>query len=148
MTRGQDITEAFFSHHLDTAKLEPILKKYRVKETTQPRNVKLTFREDGFYMTLRRKVAAKLPEIRRTTNVYSKVFFLKFNSLFGMESFESMKFFGMFFVENVNLISVLFRNSWFIDFDYFEIDWLINWPIFIFIWPTLTDFHRSFFFFK
>lgn len=74
MTRGQDITEAFFTHHLDTSKLEPILKKYRVKETTKPRNVKLTFREDGFYMTLRRRVAAKLPEIRRTTNVYSKVF--------------------------------------------------------------------------
>lgn len=73
MTKGQDITEAFFSHHLDTEKLQPLLNKYRVKETTQPRNVKLTFDPDGFYMTLRRKVAAKLPEIKKSTKIYSNV---------------------------------------------------------------------------
>lgn len=73
MTKGHDITELFFSHHLQTEKIEPYLKKYRVKETTRPRNVKLTFHEDGFYMTLRRKVAAKLPEIKQKTRIYSKV---------------------------------------------------------------------------
>lgn len=73
MTKGHDITEAFITHHINTEKVEPLLKKYRVKETTQPRNVKLTFNEDGFYMTLRRKVAAKLPEIKKRTKIYSKV---------------------------------------------------------------------------
>lgn len=73
MTEGHDITEAFLSHHMDTDKLEPILKKYRVKETTRPKNVKLTFEENGFYMTIRRKVAAKLPEIKKRTKIYSKV---------------------------------------------------------------------------
>lgn len=73
MTKGHDITEAFIVHHIDMSKLEPLLKKYRVKDTTQPRNVKLTFDEDGFYMTLRRKVIAILPEIKRTTQVNSKV---------------------------------------------------------------------------
>lgn len=73
MTKGHDITEAFITHHINTEKVEPLLKKYRVKETTRPRNVKLTFNEDGFYMTLRRKVAAKLPEIKKRTKIYSKV---------------------------------------------------------------------------
>lgn len=73
MTKGHDITEAFITHHIVTDKLEPILKKYQVKETTRPRNVKLTFNEDGFYMTLRRKVAAQLPEIKKRTRIYSNV---------------------------------------------------------------------------
>lgn len=73
MTKGHDITEAFLSHHLNTEKLKPFLAKYRVKETTRPRNVKLTFEENGFYMTIRRRVAAKLPEIKKKTKVYSKV---------------------------------------------------------------------------
>ncbi|XP_055301663.1 cytochrome b5-related protein-like [Sitodiplosis mosellana] len=74
MTKGHDITEAFLSHHLETEKLQPILNKYQVKETTRPRNVKLTFDENGFYMTIRRKVAAKLPEIKQRTKVYSKFY--------------------------------------------------------------------------
>lgn len=73
MTEGHDITEAFLTHHLVMDKVEPFLKKYRVRETTRPRNVKLTFDEDGFYMTLRRKVIAKLPEIQKETKVFSKV---------------------------------------------------------------------------
>lgn len=73
MTKGHDITEAFITHHLAMEKVEPLLAKYRVRETARPRNVKLTFNEDGFYMTLRRRVMAKLPEIRSKTKVYSKV---------------------------------------------------------------------------
>lgn len=73
MTEGHDITEAFFSHHLNTNILESTLQKYRVKETLRPKNVKLTFEENGFYMTLKRKVAAKLPEIKKRTKIYSKV---------------------------------------------------------------------------
>lgn len=73
MTKGHDITEAFMSHHIRMDVVEPLLKKYRVKETNQPRNVKLTFNENGFYMTLKRKIAAKLPEIKRNTKVWSKV---------------------------------------------------------------------------
>jgi len=74
MTKGHDITEAFYSHHLNDAQLEPYLKKYRVRETTKPRNVKLTFEKNGFYMTLRKRVAEKLPEIKKRTKVYSKFY--------------------------------------------------------------------------
>lgn len=73
MTKGHDITEAFLTHHLVTDVQEAILKKYWLKDTTKPRNVKLTFDEDGFYMTLRRKVAVKLPEIKKRTKIHSKV---------------------------------------------------------------------------
>lgn len=73
MTKGHDITEAFMTHHFAMDKVEPFMKKYRVKETNRPRNVKLTFHEDGFYMTLKRKIAAKLPEIKRTTKIWSEV---------------------------------------------------------------------------
>lgn len=73
MTKGHDITEAFIIHHISMEKVEPLLAKYRVKDTKQPRNVKLTFDDDGFYMTLRRKVIAKLPEIKQHTTVYSNV---------------------------------------------------------------------------
>lgn len=72
-TKGHDITEAFITHHLTMEKTQPLLEKYRVRETARPRNVKLTFHEDGFYMTLRRRVMAELPEIRAKTKIYSKV---------------------------------------------------------------------------
>lgn len=75
MTKGHDITETFMIHHLDMEKVQPFLTKYRVRETTRPRNVKLTFKEDGFYMTLRRRLVAKMPEIQAKTAVYSKVCF-------------------------------------------------------------------------
>lgn len=73
MTKGHDITEAFITHHLAKDKTQPLLAKYRVRETTRPRNVKLTFNEDGFYMTLRKRVMAELPEIRVKTKIYSEV---------------------------------------------------------------------------
>lgn len=85
MTKGHDITEAFIIHHIAMEKVEPFLKKYRVKDTEQPRNVKLTFDDDGFYMTLRRKVVANLPEIKKTTKIYSNASIFSFtrNSLRG-----------------------------------------------------------------
>lgn len=73
MTKGHDITEAFIVHHIAMVKVEPFLTKYRVKDTHKSRNSKLTFDDDGFYMTLRRKVIAKLPEIKKQTKVFSNV---------------------------------------------------------------------------
>lgn len=70
MTKGHDITEAFY---LRPHMVEPLLKKYRVRDTVRPRNVKLTFHVDGFYMTLRRRVIGKLPQIERHTRIWSKV---------------------------------------------------------------------------
>lgn len=65
LTKGTDITEAFETHHI-TTKAENLLPKYKVREAKQPRNVRLTFKDDGFYRTLKRRVRDKLQEIDKT----------------------------------------------------------------------------------
>lgn len=62
LTKGTDITELFETHHV-TSRAENLLPKYKVREAIQPRNIRLTFKDDGFYRTLKRKVRDKLPEL-------------------------------------------------------------------------------------
>lgn len=74
MTKGLDITELVESHHIYYDKLTPYLKKYHVRATTRPRNSKFTFEPNGFYVTMRKKVADKLPHLVKTTpKLFSKV---------------------------------------------------------------------------
>lgn len=61
--QGTDITEAFEVHHINYAKAESLLQDYRVRDTKLPRNFKFTFKETGFYRTLRRRVAEQLKTI-------------------------------------------------------------------------------------
>lgn len=65
VTKGTDITEAFESHHI-TARAENLLPKFKVREAKQPRHMRLTFKDDGFYRTLKRRVGEKLQEIDKT----------------------------------------------------------------------------------
>lgn len=65
LTKGTDITEVFETHHIGT-RAESLLPKYKIREAKEPRNVRLTFKEDGFYRTLKRRVRDKLPEVDRT----------------------------------------------------------------------------------
>lgn len=75
LTEGTDITEAVETHHIYPEHLVPFLEKYRVQETSAPRNCKLTFNDNGFYRTLRRRVATKLLNIDKTApKVLSKVY--------------------------------------------------------------------------
>ena len=55
MTKGQDITELFYTHHLDLAKCQVILKKYFCSKADKQSQI-FTFQEDGFYRTIQRKV--------------------------------------------------------------------------------------------
>ncbi|XP_063701277.1 cytochrome b5-related protein-like [Culicoides brevitarsis] len=64
LTKGCDITEAFESHHI-SVKPEKLLQYYFVRNASKPRNSKLTFAEDGFYKTLKRRVAAKMPAVNK-----------------------------------------------------------------------------------
>lgn len=74
MTKGHDITEAVETHHVFQDRLQPFLRKYKVRDTDKPRNSRLTFDKDGFYVTLRNRVAAKLPELNdRKLQFWSKV---------------------------------------------------------------------------
>ena len=63
-TEGIDITEAFeASHPTNPKKLHAILKKYLVKTTDQPRISRFTFKDDGFYRTLKRKAEPILKRV-------------------------------------------------------------------------------------
>lgn len=61
LTSGTDITELFETHHLNFHKAATVLAKYEVKCKTPlpPRKSLLTFHQNGFYATLRKKVWEK-----------------------------------------------------------------------------------------
>nr|CAD7423342.1 unnamed protein product [Timema monikensis] len=59
ITKGTDITEAFEVHHLNPS-AEKHLKQLHVRRAKSPRNSPYTFREDGFYKTLKKKVRVVL----------------------------------------------------------------------------------------
>lgn len=63
ISQGTDITEAFEVHHINYAKAEHLLQDYRVRDAKLHRNFKFTFKETGFYRTLRRRIAEKLKTI-------------------------------------------------------------------------------------
>lgn len=72
-TKGTDITEAFEVHHIRPEQPESLLEKYKIREATEPRNFKFTFKDDGFYRTFKRKVGTKLQTIDRKPELMSKV---------------------------------------------------------------------------
>ena len=59
ITKGVDITEQFESHHISDV-AEKTLPKFYVRDAKLPRNYRITFHPDGFYKTLKRRVASKL----------------------------------------------------------------------------------------
>jgi len=61
-TKGIDITEQFETHHI-TGKADKLLPKFFVRNASKPRNYKFTFNDDGFYRTLKRKVADHYAEL-------------------------------------------------------------------------------------
>ncbi|KAF2892875.1 hypothetical protein ILUMI_13292 [Ignelater luminosus] len=67
LTKGTDITEAFESHHL-TSGPEEMLKKHFIREAKTPRNSPFTFKEDGFYRTLKRNIRPILKEVPKGTS--------------------------------------------------------------------------------
>lgn len=71
--QGTDITESFEVHHIHTERVEPVLAKFYIRDAKQPRNIKLTFHENGFYRTLKRRIADKLQTIDRRPERHTKV---------------------------------------------------------------------------
>lgn len=76
ITKGIDITEQFETHHI-TDVAEQILPKFFVRDAALPRNYKITFAENGFYRTLKRRVANKL-ELLDQTSVANSRFYCDF----------------------------------------------------------------------
>jgi hypothetical protein len=73
MTKGVDITEQFESQHI-TDLAEKTLAKFFVRNAEQPRNYKITFNENGFYKTLKRKVAAKVKNLDQSEVYKSRLY--------------------------------------------------------------------------
>ncbi|XP_063225470.1 cytochrome b5-related protein-like [Bacillus rossius redtenbacheri] len=63
LTKGTDITEAFESHHVSELP-EKMLGGFRVRSARTRRNSPYSFREDGFYRTLKRRVRRELAGMR------------------------------------------------------------------------------------
>lgn len=72
LTQGTDVTELFESHHV-TGKAEMLLPNFYVKDASEPRNYRITFCDDGFYKTLRRKVADQCIVLNKTPTATSNV---------------------------------------------------------------------------
>lgn len=50
-----------------------MIEKYKVRDAKKPRIYTLTLKEDGFYKTLKRRVAEKLKTIDKSPTIKSKV---------------------------------------------------------------------------
>jgi hypothetical protein len=72
LIQGSDITEAFEAHHL-TKRPDNLLKQFYVRAATQPRNSPYTFKDDGFYRTLKRKALPILLNIPSGPSTESKL---------------------------------------------------------------------------
>jgi cytochrome b involved in lipid metabolism len=64
LTQGTDITELFETHHI-SRKAEILLPNFYVREAKKPRNYRTTFCDDGFYNTLKKKVADQLSVVNK-----------------------------------------------------------------------------------
>ncbi|XP_025833687.1 cytochrome b5-related protein-like [Agrilus planipennis] len=76
MTKGTDITEAFEVHHISDSP-EKLLPKYWKRKAKTSRNSPFSFKDDGFYRTLKRKVRPLLKDLpkrdSRWSNFYSDI---------------------------------------------------------------------------
>lgn len=72
LTQGTDITELFETHHI-SGKAEILLPNFYVREAKKPRNYRTTFCDDGFYRTLKIKVADQLSVVNKKLTKTSDV---------------------------------------------------------------------------
>lgn len=66
LTQGTDITELFETHHI-SGKVEMLLPNFYVRAAKKPRNCRTTFCDDGFYKTLKMKVADQISVVNKKT---------------------------------------------------------------------------------
>ncbi|XP_049870163.1 cytochrome b5-related protein-like [Pectinophora gossypiella] len=70
LSKGLDITEAFECHHLSPS-VDKMLAKFYVREAKTPRNSPFTFKDDGFYRTLKREVVEELKKVPKSVPKYA-----------------------------------------------------------------------------
>jgi cytochrome b involved in lipid metabolism len=72
LLQGSDITEAFEAHHI-TKTPEHLLKQFYVRAASEPRNSPYTFKDDGFYRTLKRRAQPVLQKLPSGPSTESKL---------------------------------------------------------------------------
>ncbi|KAJ0178874.1 hypothetical protein K1T71_005649 [Dendrolimus kikuchii] len=70
LTKGTDITEAFECHHINPI-AEKMLEKFYLREAKTPRNSPFTFKDDGFYQSLKRAIREELKKIPKSVPKYA-----------------------------------------------------------------------------
>ncbi|XP_022908490.1 cytochrome b5-related protein-like [Onthophagus taurus] len=73
LTQGTDITEAFEAHHL-SEKPEKLLEKFYIKDAITERVSPYTFKRDGFYRTLKKRVGIILKDTPKIPITISKFY--------------------------------------------------------------------------
>lgn len=99
-------------HHINFAKASAVLNEYRVREAKEPRNFKLTFKDTGFYRTLRKRVAKKLEEIDPS----------KGESMSKVLKISHMKLESFLMGKLCNSIAVFHRRTAWNDVSYVSVD--------------------------
>ncbi|XP_026479660.1 cytochrome b5-related protein-like [Ctenocephalides felis] len=72
MTQNTDITAAFEAHHISLA-AEKLLPKFYVRDAQTPSHSLLTYHENGFYRTLKRRVREEIKNIPKIAKKKSKL---------------------------------------------------------------------------
>ncbi|KAF5308071.1 hypothetical protein FQR65_LT06446 [Abscondita terminalis] len=72
--KGTDITEAFETHHLSNDPPKHLLQKYFVKKISKPRVSPYTFKDDGFYKTLKKRVRVVLKTVPENSDKISNIY--------------------------------------------------------------------------
>lgn len=80
LTQGTDITELFETHHIK-GKAELLLSSFYVRDAKKPRNYRITFSDDGFYKTLKKKVDDQLSVLNKTPMKTSDVSCCEINKI-------------------------------------------------------------------
>ena len=56
LTKGQDITEHFITHHLNEGKARAVLEKYYVGDAVNPQEPRFTFEEKGLFRKTKKRL--------------------------------------------------------------------------------------------
>nr|XP_018906533.1 PREDICTED: cytochrome b5-related protein-like [Bemisia tabaci] len=70
VSKGTDITELFEAHHVSVA-AENLLPRFYVREAQTPRNSPYTFKDDGFFRVLKKRIREELPSVPKTVRLKS-----------------------------------------------------------------------------
>ncbi|KAF5270267.1 hypothetical protein FQA39_LY18883 [Lamprigera yunnana] len=143
---GTDITEAFEAHHISSLP-EEMLKKYYIRKASKPRNSPFTFKEDGFYRTLKRNAQIALRDVSRDASHVSNLIIdalLSGTFIFAILACKYSSF--VFAVASSFLLALttVAAHNYFHKKDNFRMEWRISHALSHHLFPnTIVDLEVS-----